>query len=221
MARRMAARGARFALLFASCMLAGQGWAGEAWRAEYEVRDGDGTHVLVIVRDDRRIEYREQDAPLHRLWRRTDDGIERTEVFPGRQAAVVSSPGDLRTMGEMPEWDDVAELVPASLREGLKRDGRTRRLDLPATRYSGSDAQGRRVALEWLDEVGLPASYRVGTGRDRRDMTLRALQRIPADAGFTALADLRLYDRADLGDMPLDPFARDYLGQFGKHRHGH
>lgn len=214
-------RKAAAAWLLPLCVLAGQGWAGEAWRAEYEVRDGSGTHVLVVVRDDRRIEYREQDAPMHRLWRRTGDGVERTEVFPGRQAAVVSSPGDLRTMGEMPEWDAIAGLIPPALRDDLERDGQAQRFGQQATRYSGSGERGDRVTLEWLEAVGLPASYRTGRGRDRHGLTLRSLQRVPADEGFTPLADLRLYDRADLGDMPLDPFARDYLGHFGKHRHAH
>ena len=205
------------ALVLLSCLVAGQGWAGDAWRAEYEVEDGGARQALVVVRDATRVEYRGDGAAPPRIWRRLDDGVERTEVFADRGAAVVASPGDLRTLDELPEWDTLAGVVPATLRDSLPATGRVTRFDRAATRHAGVDAQGRRAVLEWLDDVGLPADYRAGDYRLR----LRSLQRVPGAEAFTAIADLRAYDRADLGDMPLDPFARDYLDRFGKHRHAH
>jgi len=200
----------------ASC-IAGQGWAGDAWRAEYQVDGGDRRHALVVVRDDTRVEYRGSDAMPPRIWRRLDDGLERTEVFSASGAVVVASPGDLRALDELPDWDTLAGIVPPSLRASLRAAGSVRRFGRDATRLAGRDARGRRVTLEWLDAVGLPADYRVGGYRLR----LRSLERVADTGAFTAIAGLRAYDRADLGDMPLDPFARGYLDRFGKHRHAH
>ncbi|WP_202841431.1 hypothetical protein [Luteimonas saliphila] len=214
---RRHASGPRIALwLLASC-IAGQGWAADAWRAEYEIHEGARRHALVVVRDDARVEYRGSDAMPPRIWRRLDDGIERTEVFSGRGAVVVASPGDLRALDELPDWDTLAGIVPPSLRASLRGAGSAQRFGEDATRLAGRDAAGRRVTLEWLDAVGLPADYRVADYRLR----LRSLERVAATGAFTAIADLRTYDRADLGDMPLDPFARDYLDRFGKHRHAY
>ena len=205
------------ALVLLSCLVAGQGWADDVWRAEYEVHDGGARHTLVVVRDDTRVEYRGRGAAPPRIWRRLDDGIERTEVFAERGAVVVASPGDLRTLDELPDWDTLAGILPPSLRASLREAGKVRRLGAEATRLEGRDGHGRRMTLEWLDAAGLPADYRAGGYRLR----LRSLERIADAHAFTAVADLREYDRADLGDMPLDPFARDYLDRFGKHRHAH
>ena len=206
----------RAALAGVLCLLAGQGWAGEAWLAEYEVRDHDSSRTLVVVRSEARVEYREDNDAPARLWRRLDDGIERIEVFAGHGAMVVASPGDLRTLDELPEWDALTGILPPARRAELPASGRVRRLGMQATRHVGPGADGGRVVLEWLDAVGLPARYHHGGYRLR----LRALERVDADA-FTPLAGLRAYDRADLGDMPLDPFARHYLERYGRHRHAH
>ncbi len=205
------------ALILLSCLLAGQGWAGDVWRAEYEITDGDARNTLVVVRDDTRVEYRGGDATPPRIWRRLDDGIERTEVFVAHGAVVVAAPGDLRTLDELPDWDTLTGILPASLRTSLRDAGKARRFGAEATRLKGCDGDGRPVSLEWLDRAGLPVDYRAGAYRLR----LRSLERVTDAQAFTATADLRAYDRADLGDMPLDPFARDYLDRFGKHRHAH
>ncbi len=127
------------------------------------------------------------------------------------------SPGDLRTHDELPDWDTLAGILPPSRRAGLDRVGVVRRFGIEASRHEGRDADGSRVTLEWLDAAGLPASYRAGPYRLR----LRTLARVAEADAFTPIAGLRAYDRADLGDMPLDAFARDYLDRFGKHRHAH
>ncbi|TYT26773.1 hypothetical protein FZO89_11165 [Luteimonas viscosa] len=209
------------ALLLQSLLLAGPSLAGEAWQAEYEIRDRDGRHALTVVRDERRVEYREGDPAMHRQWRLREDGIERIEFFPASRAAVVASPGELRTLGEEPAWATLTGIVPASLREGLKPAGRLERFAQPGTRLAGHDAQGRKIVLEWLDGIGLPASGRIGEGHDRYQLTLRSLRRVDAGENFTATSGLRSYDRADLGDMALDPFAREYLARAGASRHAH
>jgi hypothetical protein len=213
----MRARASCAALAVLLGFVAGPAWAGDTWRAEYEVREGEARRTLVVVRSDDRVEYRAGvDAPV-RIWRRLDDGIERLEVFAGRGAAVLASPGDLRTFEAAPDWETLAGIVPASLRASLEPRGHARRFERDASRHSGRDPDGHRVALEWLDEVGLPADYRAGDYR----LHLRSLERVDEAQAFTPVADLRVYDRADLGDMPLDPFARDYLDRFGSRAHAH
>ncbi|WP_242112002.1 hypothetical protein [Luteimonas aquatica] len=225
-------RSPRHLLLASLLALAGPLWAGEdatpaatpaapsadpqALVAEYQVRDAQGERTLVLVRDATRVEYRLQDAPVQ-LWRQTGDGIAQWELFPRERRAIALAPGDLRTINRVPEWAHLAGLIDPGVRAGLQRDGQSRAFEDAAIRYRGRNAQGERVTLEWLEAGGLPARYRIGA---RYELRLRKLQRVPADAAFTALDGYRESDYADLGDMELDPFVAAYLHRQGNgHAH--
>lgn len=191
----------------------------DALRAEYSVRDARGERSLVLVRSDDRIEYRMQGEPVE-VWRNTPDGIARLELFAKEQRSVSWSPGDLRTIGQMPQWEQLASPINPELRTRLQRHGDAKALGVTAARYRGESAEGQAIALEWIDAEGLPAYYRTAAHKPKDGATgayelrLRKLERVAADDAFTATADYRETDYADLGDMELDPFAASYL----KHR---
>ena len=70
-----------------------------------------------------------------------------------------------------------------------------------------------------------PAYYRTGKRKAKTgepglyELRLRKLERVSADAAFTATIDYRETDYADLGDMELDPFAANYVKQHSGHTH--
>lgn len=245
-ARRVAASGGlALALAYA---LAGPAWAGDAATttaapavadgaiatpavapdaqalvAEYRVRDARDERSLILVRSADRIEYRQPGEPVE-LWRQTPDGIARLELFAAEKRAVAWAPGDLRTTGRMPQWEQLASPINPQLRDRLKRDGSAKALGLSAERYRGESAEGRPIALEWLAGEGLPAYYRSGPMKPKAgdtgayELKLVKLERAPAALAFTATGDYRETDYADLGDMELDPFAAAYLKRNG-HAH--
>ena len=205
--RRSAA--ARWGLL-SLALIAGQGWAGEAWVGDYRVRDAHGERALTLVRDDSRVEYRVEGEPI-RVWRQTSDGLELTELYPADRRMIVYAPGDLRTMNLQPDWAQLTGLVDPALRTQLGASGDATAVAQPLTRYRGVDRQGTPVALDWLASAGLPARYCTGKhcgSRSRSDdaIRLQGLTRAPAEGAFTSLEGLLEIDHADLGDMELDAF---------------
>lgn len=200
----------------ASCLLlallAGPAWAGDAWVADYAIRDDKGERTLVLVRDDDTVEYRiSGEAP--RIWRRLQDGVEMRELHPAEKRVVTYSPGDLRTLGMPTEWGLLAGIVEPGLRTRLSRKDGARVFDQASVRYAGSDAQGKQVILDWLADAGLPVRYCVGeqcaAKRDAGDgLRLRSLKRMPADQAFSSEEGLLEIDQADLGDMEMDPVVR-------------
>lgn len=196
-----------------------------ALRAEYTVRDAQGERRLVLVRTADRIEYRMQGEPVE-VWRNTPDGIARLELFAEERRSVAWSPGDLRTVGEMPQWPQLASPIHPELRTRLQRHGEAKAPGATAARYRGQSAEGQPIALEWIEAEGLPSYYRTGQPNAKAgepgayELRLRTLERVPAAGAFTATADYRETDYADLGDMELDPFAANYLKRRG-HGHAH
>ncbi|QWF16295.1 hypothetical protein [Lysobacter capsici] len=193
--------------------------------AEYQVRDAHGERSLVLVRSADRIEYRMQGEPVE-VWRKTPDGIARLELFAKEQRSVSWSPGDLRTIGEMPQWEQLASPINPELRMRLQRHGEVKAFGGVALRYRGESAEGQAIALEWIEGDGLPSYYRTGAHKGKSgeagayELRLRKLERVGAEGAFTATSDYRETDYADLGDMELDPFAANYLKHRGQ-AHAH
>lgn len=187
--------------------------------AEYQVRDARGERRLVLVRSADRIEYRMQGEPVE-VWRKTPDGIARLALFAKEQRSVSWSPGDLRTIGEMPQWEQLASPINPELRTRLQRHGQAKAFGGVAERYRGESAEGQAIALEWIEADGLPAYYRAGKRKASSgeagayELRLLKLERVGGDGAFTATSEYRETDYADLGDMELDPFAASYM----KHR---
>jgi hypothetical protein len=175
----------------------------------------------VLVRDDDRVEYRLAGEPV-RVWEKVADGFVHREVFLDAHRVVSYAPGDLRALGRTPGWPQLSHLIDPELRGQLRERGRTKvraAHDAQARRYQG-DARGVPVELDWLDAADLPARYRSGKGKAAFELELRALQQASTTQAFTATDGLREIDYADIGDMELDPFARQYIREGAGHAEG-
>lgn len=182
---------------------------GQAWLAEYTLRDAHGERTLVLACDADIVEYRLSGEPI-RVWLRGSDGLAHREVFPADARVVEYAPGDLRAIGHTPDWARLRGLVDPGLREHLHAAGATRVAGVEAQRYRGEEGEAK-VELDWLQDTGLPARYRSGRGDARIELRLRSLQRLPASLAFTATGDFRVLDFADIGDMERDSFARRHI----------
>jgi hypothetical protein len=181
-------------------LLAGPAMAGEAWVGTYRHRHGLADCELVVVRADRRVEYRGCGLPT-RIWRQLDDGVELLELHPDQGYAVRYAPGDLRALDREPDWSHVSGLAPPALRTALGPGKAMRTLSHDAIRYRGRGSDGRAVELDWLPEAALPALYRVGDRkRDGESFELQRLQREDDKQAFATTSGLREIDGADLGD---------------------
>ncbi|MGH8080132.1 MAG: hypothetical protein ACREP7_06115 [Lysobacter sp.] len=194
--------------------------------AEYQVRDAQGERTLVLVRSADRIEYRMQGEPVE-IWRKTPDGIARLELFEKEKRSVSWSPGDLRTIARMPQWEQLLSPLNPQLRTKLQRHGEVKAFDTVSARYRGESAEGAPIALEWIEADALPSYYRTGKRNAKPgqpglyELRLRKLERSGVEAAFTATRDYRETDYTDMGDMELDPFAANYLKQHSDgHSHG-
>ncbi|MGH8025141.1 MAG: hypothetical protein ACREO0_00295 [Pseudoxanthomonas sp.] len=196
--------------------IAGPGWAGDAWVADYRIRDARGEHSLVLVREDARVEYRMEGEPP-RVWRQTPDGVELLELYPADSRMIAYAPGDLRTLNRLPDWSQLTGMVDPVLRTRLAAAGGAEAFAQPVIRYRGADAQSQPVELDWLNDAGLPFRYCAGKHCDgkRHPATdaihLQDLKRIPAENAFTSLEGLLEIDYADLGDMESDAFVRKLM----------
>jgi hypothetical protein len=205
---------------------AGPAWAGEvrgsagtvaareapqAWVAEYRIRDAGVERTLVLVRSDTQVEHRMPGEPV-RAWQKIGDGVEHREIFAAQQRVVVYAPGDLRALGQSQDWARLGGLVDPALLAGLKDAGSTRTAGQVARRLRGVH-EGDRIDLDWIAGAELPARYRRVGPQGRFQLELRTLQRVPAAAAFASTDGYRELDYADIGDMELDPFARQYIRQ--------
>jgi hypothetical protein len=121
--------------------------------------------------------------------------------------------------GRTPGWPQLSHLVDPDLRAQLGQRGVAKvraAHDAQATHYRG-EAHGVPVELVWLDAADLPATYRSGQGKAAFSLELRALRQVPVAQAFTVTEGLREIDYADIGDMELDPFARQYIRQGAGH----
>ena len=182
---------------------------GQAWLAEYTLRDAHGERTLVLACDADIVEYRLPGEPI-RVWLRGSDGLAHREVFPADARVVEYAPGDLRAIGHAPDWARLRGLVDPGLRERLRTAGVARVDGSEAQRYRGEEGDAK-VELDWLQAAGLPARFHSGRGDARIELRLRSLQRLPAAQAFTATGDFRVLDYADIGDMERDPFARRHI----------
>jgi len=190
----------------------------QAWLAEYRVHDAQGDRTLVLVRGDDRVEYRLAGEPV-RVWEKVADGLVHREVFLDAGRVVSYAPGDLRALGRTPGWPQLSHLVDPDLRAQLGERGVAKvraAHDAQATRYRGK-AHGVPVELDWLDAADLPATYRSGQGKTLFAVELRSLRQVPVAQAFTVTEGLREIDYADIGDMELDPFARQYIREGAGH----
>ena len=200
-------------LTLAACLGAGIVRAEPEVLARYEVRRaGKPPARLELLRGAERVEHRYVGADAIEVWRRVaPDELEHLALSPRSGKGVRYTAGDLRALAGEPEWSALGSLLSERERAALTRVGTQRVGGRMLPRLRGT-LRGQPVRVTWREDVALPLALSVGVGRERVMLRLLEVEACtPARCTPTSLADLRLLDFADLGDMTHDPFVRAYL----------
>lgn len=168
------------------------------------------------------VETRSADGAEGELWKRmAGGGMEYTQLYHARRQAVVHYPGDLRATGDAKSWNTLNTVIDARQLSRLTHKGQVKVLGRKAEKYSGV-LDGIKTEVWWLPKQQLPALVRKTSGGQHVELRLRELRPLARAAlqstSDEQLADYRVIDFADLGDMEYDAFVKSI--QAGKgHRH--
>ncbi len=152
------------------------------------------------------------------IWRQTEQGLSLERVFHAERHIVDYTPGELRTLGIQPAWQQLASIVDAQMLSQLKPGARRGSLQ----DFSG-EIQGERIRLSWDHAQQLPATLqRVGklgelkmqriSPKNQQPLQLAHISAKGWPAGWprseAGLQDYQRLDAADFGDMDYNPVVR-------------
>ncbi len=159
-------------------------------------------------RDANRVEIRDAANALGELWRRDARGrVAYTYLEPAHQRGIEYSATDLKIIDYHRPWPALAGIVAPAELEKLAPAGEAEVLGRRALVYRGRLGNGQ-VEILWLPDLKLAARVTHSTS-DRR--TVHELQAFLTDQDALSattdaqLAEYRLVDFADLGDMETSP----------------
>lgn len=155
-----------------------------------------------------RVEIRDGTNALGELWKRDARGrVRYTYLEPAYQRGIEYSATDLEVIDFRRPWSALTGLVAPTELDRLVSAGETEVLGRPARIYRGRLSNGQ-VEVLWLPDLKLAARV-THTSTDR--LTVHELQAFltdqdaPSATTDAQLADYRLVDFADLGDMETSP----------------
>lgn len=139
------------------------------------------------------------------LWEKYKHEISFSHIFLEHKRIVEYNAGDLRSLGQHPDWSMVQHIIDPQILKRLQKIGETKILGYQATQYKGQ-LNGTDFEVSWIDELQIPALIR----QINRDVTysVHLLEVYPQATspwkkldteGFLAI------DYADLGDNESDP----------------
>ncbi len=160
------------------------------------------------------VETRSADGAEGELWKRVaSGGMEYTQLYQTRRQAVVHYHGDLRASGNAKSWNTLNTVIDDCQLSRLTHKGNVTVLDRKGEKYAGV-LDGIKTEIWWLPKEQLLALVRKTSGGHRVELRLRELRPLTQTSlqmtGDEQLADYRLIDFADLGDMKYDPFVKAY-----------
>jgi hypothetical protein len=165
-----------------------------------------------------RVETRDAEGNTGQIWESSKTGqITYWRVLHKDKRIIEYTPGDLRALGQHPDWATVTRVIdPTLLTTKLRPVGKGEILGRQAQRYQG---QGDGVEFEiwWLEQEQVPALVRQVS--EHREETLRLKEIYPLQKSpwtRSQIVDYMHLDYADLGDKESDPFVRSLLHGEGR-----
>lgn len=177
-----------------------------------------------LWRSENRVETRSSSGQVGEIWRRDDQGrISFVYIEPAHQRGIEYNTIDLRLIGKVNSWEQLASIVaPAELEKLARVGGEIEFLGLMAQRYQGQ-LDGHTVEVVWLPKLKLAAQV-IHTHPDRQiTIELKSFLTEPEANMATSDADLvryQLVDFADVGDMETNP-AMAWLKRSAAPGHNH
>ena len=156
------------------------------------------------------VETRDAGGSTGQIWESSKSGqVTYWRVFHKEKRVIEYTPGDLRALGQHPDWPTVSSVIdPTLLTTKLQPVGKVEILDRQAQRYQGQ-VDGMEFEVWWLDQEQVPALIRQVS--EIREETLRLKEIYPLQKSpwsYSQIVDYMHLDYADLGDKESDPFVR-------------
>lgn len=160
-----------------------------------------------------RVETRDAGGNTGQIWEASKNGqVTYWRVFHKNKRVIEYTPGDLRALGQHPDWPTITKVIdPTLLTTKLQPVGKVEILGRQAQRYQGQ-VNGVEFEVWWLDREQVPALVRQVS--EHREETLRLKAIYPLQESPWARSQIVDYvhlDYADLGDKESDPFVRSLL----------
>ncbi|WP_198264835.1 hypothetical protein [sulfur-oxidizing endosymbiont of Gigantopelta aegis] len=161
-------------------------------------------------RSKNRVEKSYQEAKnMHKneieIWEKNAQDISFSHVFLEQQRIIEYNAGDLRSLGQVPNWDRVQHLISPELLNQLTKTASLKVLGYEASQYSGQ-IQGVDLTVIWIDDLQLPAMIRQIKSNMTYSVHLLAIY--PQEKSPWKRAEIEHFltmDFADLGDNEADP----------------
>ncbi len=158
-----------------------------------------------FIRSDNRVEKRTDDSNQIEIWQKDKNEISYFHIFKNHKRIVEYTSGDLRSLGQYPQWDLVKYIIDPEMLNKLQKVGGTKIMGYSASKYKGQ-LKGIDYEITWIDELKLPAFIRQlknGSEVSVHLLSLYAQDEMPWKAIDTS--QYLAMDYADLGDNEADP----------------
>ncbi len=172
----------------------------------YTNQKGFGQVSWRVWRQPNQVAYEYPDKGIIEVWQLEQQKVTFTRYFTAEQRGIYYSNGDLKSINQEVEWQQVNEMLPPARRAqlgepSLKQD--------TCFHYSQYQQQGQ-LSLTWNNDLNLPILV-VNSTTGQRSQQIKLLDSAQSKTFFAQLESYQLLDFADIGDSESDPFVRKMI----------
>ena len=182
------------------------------------IRPQASKHQWQFIRSDNRVEKRTNKQGQIEVWKRDKGEISYSHIFIKQKRMVEYTSGDLRSLGQYPQWDLVKYIIDPEMLNKLQKIGDTKVKGYTASKYKGQ-LKGVDYEITWINDLKLPAVIRQVRNGSENSVHLKELYtqgEMPWKAIDTT--NYLAMDYADLGDNEADPVWGNLALEHG-HKH--
>ncbi|MCG9745664.1 hypothetical protein [Shewanella sp. Isolate8] len=190
------------------------------FQASYQITAGNDdkvqAHQLILTRFDDTIIY--QRGPVsYEAWQKNGEYI---RYFPEQKRSISYRRSDLLALNIHTDIDKQFHLISPAALSQFDKGEQHQATCFTQQRYSHtSKSQRQSLALDWIDELGLPASLTITQSGQQLNYRLTKLTPVSQQEFNLLTSGYQDLDFADVGDSESDPFIAKMITQ-GFIQHG-
>ncbi|MGL4580803.1 MAG: hypothetical protein ACRCVV_12265 [Shewanella sp.] len=181
----------------------------EHLKAQYQVTDGKGQQWKMTLFRNGQDFIIQRDAVIFEQW--TSHG-EYVRYFPAEKRSVTYRKGDLRALNIQQDRDQLYYVVSPKLPTLMTKTQVQQQRCFEIQAFAGN-VNGLESQLLWIDTIGLPYQFTLGTTQPNLDYKMVAVEPFSPDAYSALTQDFQDMDFADVGDNESDPFLAKMIKQ--------
>ncbi|MCE2597037.1 hypothetical protein K6Y31_19865 [Motilimonas cestriensis] len=181
---------------------------------EYVNQKGFGQASWRVWRQPNRIAYEYPGKGLIEIWQLKQEKVEFIRVFSQEKRGIYYSYGDLRSINQSPDWQQVNQMLPPNRRSQL---GKATKQEDNCFHYQHYQQNGQ-LSLTWNQDLNVPTLI-VNLEKKQRIQQRELFSSKQSQDFFSQVDQYDLLDFADIGDSEADPFVRRMI-KLGYVNHG-